>query len=55
MWLDLELSGTRPSPLVRAAMATIDQHRALLLGRNVTQDIQFFSMNLKDKVNRLVM
>ena len=54
MWLDLELSGTRPEPLVRPAMATIDQNRALLLGVNMNEKFHSFVMNLNSKVNFLL-
>ena len=44
--MDLELRGTRPKPLVAAAMATIDQHRALLYGRDVKTETHSLLMNL---------
>ena len=51
MWLDLELSGTRPKPLDAAAMATIDEHRALLHGRDVKKESHSILINLNRKVN----
>ena len=51
MWFDLELSGTRPKPLVAAAMATIDEHRALLHGRDVENESHSFLINFNLKVN----
>ena len=51
MWLDLELSGTRPKPLVFAATATIDEHRALLHGRDVENESHSILINLNRKVN----
>ena len=51
MWLDLELSGTQPKPLVAAAMATIDEHRALLHGRDKENESHSISINLNRKVN----
>ena len=53
IWLNLDLSGVRPRPLVNASMATIDRHRALLHGSDVKKEIHSFVMNLKDKVNYL--
>ena len=50
MWLDLELSGTRPKPLVVAAMATIDEHRALLHGRDVEEESHSILIDLNRKV-----
>ncbi|XP_065832544.1 uncharacterized protein [Oscarella lobularis] len=50
MWLDLELSGTRPKPFVFAAMATIDEHRALLHGRDVEKDSQSILIDLNRKL-----
>ena len=50
MWLDLELSGTRPKPLVSAAMATIDQHRALLHGEDLEEESHSILINLNQKV-----
>ena len=50
MWLDLELSGTRPAPLIVAAMATIDQHRAFLLGMDKEKKSRAFMLNLQNKV-----
>ena len=50
MWLDLELSGTRPAPLLAAAMATIDQHRAFLLGMDRSSQSHSFMLNLQNKV-----
>ena len=52
MWLDLELSGTPPKPLVAAAMATIDKHRALLHGRDVERESHSILIDLNRKVNR---
>ncbi|XP_065835459.1 uncharacterized protein [Oscarella lobularis] len=49
MWLDLELSGTRPAPLLAAAMATIDQHRAFLLGMDRSSQSHSFMLNLQNK------
>ena len=54
MWLDLELHGTRPKPLVLAAMATIDHHQALLHGRDLNLESHSFVMNLNNKVNCLI-
>ena len=54
MWLDLKLSGTRPEPLVRPALAAIDQNRALLLGVNMNEKFHSFVMNLNSKVNFLL-
>ena len=51
MWLDLDLRGTRPKPLVAAAMAAIDQHRALLHGKDENNECHTFSINLNQKVN----
>ena len=50
MWLDLELSGTRPKPLVSAAMATTDQHRALLHGEDLEEESHSILINLNQKV-----
>ena len=50
MWLDLELSGTRLKPLVAAAMATIDEHRALLHGSDV-ENSHSILIDLNRKVN----
>ena len=50
MWLDLELSGTRPKPLVVAAMAIIDEHRALLHGRDVEEESHSILIDLNRKV-----
>ena len=52
MWLDLELSGTRPKPLHRPAMAPIDQHRAFLHGSDFNNEIHSFVLDLEKKVNR---
>ncbi|XP_065842094.1 uncharacterized protein [Oscarella lobularis] len=49
VWLDLELSGTRPKPLVNAAMANIDRHRALLHGIDMNGKTQSFGINLNHK------
>ena len=51
MWLDLELSGTRPKPLVFAAMAAVDEHRALLHGRDVENESHSILLDLNRKVN----
>ena len=51
MWLDLELSGTRPKPLVGAVMATIDKHRALLHGTDVEIESHSILINSNRKVN----
>ena len=51
MWLDLEIGGTRPKPLLEAAMAAIDQHRALLHGRDVNRESHSFLLNLANKVD----
>ncbi|XP_065840570.1 uncharacterized protein [Oscarella lobularis] len=50
MWLDLELGGTRPKPLVAAAMATIDEHRALLHGRDVEEESHSILIDLNRKL-----
>ncbi|XP_065840574.1 uncharacterized protein [Oscarella lobularis] len=50
MWLDLELSGTRPKPLVVAAMAIIDEHRALLHGRDVEEESHSILIDLNRKL-----
>ncbi|XP_065842585.1 uncharacterized protein [Oscarella lobularis] len=54
MWLDLELHGTRPKPLVLAAMATIDHHQALLHGRDLNLESHSFVMNLNNKTWTIV-
>ncbi|XP_065846084.1 kelch domain-containing protein 2-like isoform X2 [Oscarella lobularis] len=54
MWFDLELSGTRPKPLVAAAMATIDEHRALLHGRDVENESHSFLINFNLKFWTLI-
>ena len=51
MWLDLELSGTRPKPLVAAAMATIRDNRALLHGTDVESESRSIIIDLNHKVN----
>ena len=51
MWFDLELSGTRPKPLVAAAMATIDEHRAFLHGRDMENESHSILIDLNRKVN----
>ncbi|XP_065840572.1 uncharacterized protein [Oscarella lobularis] len=50
MWLDLELSGTRPKPLVFAAMAAVDEHRALLHGRDVENESHSILLDLNRKL-----
>ncbi|XP_065842785.1 uncharacterized protein [Oscarella lobularis] len=54
MWLDLKLSGTRPEPLVRPALAAIDQNRALLLGVNMNEKFHSFVMNLNSKTWEII-
>ena len=51
MWLELELSGTQPKPLVAAAMATIDEHRALLHGGDLEKESHSILIDLNRKVN----
>ena len=50
MWLDLDLSGTRPKPLHGAAMASIDQHRALLHGMDMKNECHSLLISLNQKV-----
>ncbi|XP_065845693.1 uncharacterized protein [Oscarella lobularis] len=50
MWLDLELSGWRPEPLVRAAIASIDRHRAFLYGVTLKKESHSRVINLYNEI-----
>ena len=50
VWSDLNLIGTRPKPLMEASMATIDEHRAFLLGIDIKEESYAFMLNVQIQV-----